>query len=112
MKAAVLYEPHTPLRVEEVDLDAPRAGEVRIKLAGGGVCHSDYHRIDGHTAIETLPFVMGHEGAGVVQEVGPEVAGLAAGDHVIFSLTPSAAAVATAWRGVPTSARGPRRPPA
>ena len=88
MKAAVLYEPHKPLRVEEVDLDEPGAGEVRVKMVGGGVCHSDYHRVDGHTAISTLPFVLGHEGSGIVQEVGPGVTGLAAGDPVIFSLTP------------------------
>ena len=88
MKAAVLYEPHTPLKVEEIDLDDPKEGEVRVKLVGGGVCHSDYHRVDGHTAIDTLPMVMGHEGAGIVQEVGAGVTILAPGDHVIFSLTP------------------------
>ena len=88
MKAAVLYEPHNPLSVEEVDLDGPKAGEVRVKMVGAGACHSDFHRVDGHTAIETLPFVMGHEGSGTVQEVGPGVTGLSAGDPVIFSLTP------------------------
>ena len=88
MKAAVLYEPHRPLTVEEIDLDDPKAGEVKIKLVGGGVCHSDYHRIDGHSTIDTLPFVMGHEGAGIVREVGPGVTSLSPGDHVVFSLTP------------------------
>ena len=51
MKAAIIHEPHTPLKIEEVDLDEPKAGEV---LVGGGVCHSDYHRIDGHSAISIL----------------------------------------------------------
>ena len=71
MKAAVIYEPHVPLKVEELDLDDPKQDEVRVKLAGGGVCHSDYHRMDGHSAIGNAPFVMGHEGAGIVQQVGP-----------------------------------------
>ena len=88
MKAAVLYEPHRPLEVEEIDLDGPRAGEVRVQMVGGGVCHSDYHRIDGHTAVGVSPFVMGHEGSGIVKEVGSGVTNLFPGDHVVFSLTP------------------------
>ena len=87
MKAAVLYEPHTPLRIEEMELDEPKDFEVRVRLVGGGVSHSDYHRIDGHSAADTLPFVMGHEGAGIVQQVGVGVAHVATGDHVVFSLT-------------------------
>ena len=54
MKAAIIHEPHTPLKIEDVDLDEPKAGEVRVRLVGGGVCHSDYHRIDGHSAISIL----------------------------------------------------------
>ncbi len=88
MKAAVLYGTHQPFKVEELDLDGPKAGEVKVKLVSGGVCHSDYHRIDGHLPIRTLPFVMGHEGAGIITEVGPGVTSLALGDHVVFSLTP------------------------
>ena len=88
MKAAVLYEPHRPLEVEEIDLDGPHAGEVRVRMVGGGVCHSDYHRIDGHTAVGVSPFVMGHEGSGIVKEVGSGVTNLSPGDHVVFSLTP------------------------
>ena len=87
MKAVVFYEPHRPLSVEELDLDGPRAGEARVKIAGAGVCHSDYHRVDGHSEVENTPFVMGHEGAGIVEEVGPGVTDVAPGDHVIFSLT-------------------------
>ena len=88
MRAAVLHEQHTPIRVEDLDLDGPGEGEVRVKVVGGGICHSDYHRVDGHTATDTFPLVMGHEGSGRVQEIGPGVADLAPGDHVIFSLTP------------------------
>ena len=86
MKAVVLYEQSTPLVVEEIDLEDPRAGEVRVKLAGAGVCHSDYHLMDGHMTVPRLPFVMGHEGAGTILNVGVGVTSLAPGDHVIFSL--------------------------
>ncbi len=89
MKAAVFYRAHEPIPVEDVDLDGPRKGEVRVKMAGAGACHSDYHSVSGHSGDggERDPFVMGHEGAGVVAEVGEGVEDLAAGDHVIFSLT-------------------------
>ncbi len=111
MKAAVLYKPHTPLKVEELDLDDPRAGEVRIKMVGGGVCHSDYHRIDGHSAIDTLPFVMGHEGAGIVTEVGPGVTQVAPGDHVIFSLMAPCGRCRNCTVGRPNLCEGyPRQP--
>ena len=86
MKAAVLYEQHAPLRVEDLDLEAPKAGEVRVKLKGAGVCHSDYHLMDGHRTKKEVPFVMGHEGAGIVEQVGSGVSSVALGDHVIFSL--------------------------
>ena len=62
VKAAVLYEPHRPLTVEQIDLDGPADGEIRVKLVGAGVCHSDYHRVDGHTVAPDVPYVMGHEG--------------------------------------------------
>ena len=87
MKAAVFYEAHQPIPVEEVDLDGPRRGEVRVKMAGAGACHSDYHAVTGHSVRDEVPFVMGHEGAGVIEEVGEGVEEFAQGDHVIFSLT-------------------------
>ena len=88
MKAAVFYEAHQPVPVENVDLDGPQKGEVRVKMAGAGACHSDYHAVTGHSVRDDgAPFVMGHEGAGVVEEVGDGVDDLALGDHVIFSLT-------------------------
>src|SRR5437870_429756 len=72
MRAAVLYELKTPLKVEDVDLDNPQGGEVRVKIAANGVCHSDYSVIHG-VLRWPLPVVIGHEGAGVVEEVGPGV---------------------------------------
>ncbi len=87
MKAAVLHKQHMPLLIEEIDISNPKPGEIRVKMVGGGVCHSDYHRIDGHSDIKTLPFVMGHEGSGIVTEIGEGVSALSPGDHVVFSLT-------------------------
>ena len=85
MKAAVLYECKTPLRVEDVDLDNPKAGEVRVRIVASGVCHSDYSVIHGVLGAK-LPAVLGHEGAGVVEEVGPGVTLVKSGDHVVLSV--------------------------
>lgn len=87
MKAAVLYELKTPLRVEDVDLDPPKAHEVRIKIVANGVCHSDWSVIHG-VLRAPLPVVPGHEGAGIVEEVGPEVTLVKPGDHVVLSFAP------------------------
>ena len=87
MKAAVLYEVDTPLKVEEVDLDNPKRGEVRVRIVANGVCHSDYSIIHG-VLRSPLPMVPGHEGAGIVEEVGPNVSLVKPGDHVVLSLAP------------------------
>ena len=87
MRAAVLYEFNAPLVVEELELDPPKAGEVLVRMAASGVCHSDLHVVQGiHPT--ALPAVLGHEGAGIVEAVGPEVADLAPGDHVMLSWLP------------------------
>src|ERR1700704_5629208 len=83
MKAAILYEPKQPLRVEEVELDGPGHGEVLVRVAAAGVCHSDYHFMNGDLPV-TLPCVLGHEGAGIVEEVGANVSAVAPGDHVVM----------------------------
>ncbi|MGH2673668.1 MAG: Zn-dependent alcohol dehydrogenase [Actinomycetota bacterium] len=87
MRAAVLFEFGTPLRIEELELDPPKAGEVRIRMAASGVCRSDWHTVRG-VHRHPLPVVLGHEGSAVVEEVGEGVAGLAEGDHVICSWLP------------------------
>jgi S-(hydroxymethyl)glutathione dehydrogenase/alcohol dehydrogenase len=74
--------------VENVTLDAPKAGELRIKMAATGVCHSDLSVINGTLPL-AKPMVLGHEGAGVVAEVGPGVTGFDVGDHVVLSFTPA-----------------------
>ncbi len=85
MKTAVLYEPRTPLIIEELELNQPDHGEVRVKLMASGVCHSDWHVIKGDWTHIPLPIILGHEGAGVVEEVGPNVGSLQVGDHVVLS---------------------------
>ncbi|HEY3811492.1 MAG TPA: NDMA-dependent alcohol dehydrogenase, partial [Acidimicrobiales bacterium] len=74
--------------VEEIDLDPPKKGEVLVRLVGSGLCHSDEHLLTGDLPFP-LPIIGGHEGAGVVEEIGPGVDWLAPGDHVIFGFIPS-----------------------
>jgi S-(hydroxymethyl)glutathione dehydrogenase/alcohol dehydrogenase len=83
MKAAVCYEIGKPLQVEEVTLDKPKNNEVLIKLVACGTCHSDLHFMKGDMPMPT-PVVVGHEGAGIVEKVGPGVTTLKRGDHVIL----------------------------
>ena len=87
-KAAVCYQPHAPLVVEELDIDAPKEGEVLVRVASAGVCHSDYHVMKGEWN-PPLPMVLGHEGAGVVEAVGPGVTMSKPGDHVILNFRPN-----------------------
>jgi len=83
MRASVLYEQGKPLGVEELELESPRAGEVLVRMVASGVCHSCLHAADGSWAGVPVPIVLGDEGAGVVEEVGPGVTTLKVGDHVI-----------------------------
>jgi len=87
-RAAVLYEVNTPFEVEIVDLEGPQTGEVLVKIAATGVCHSDWHLVTGDTQ-HPLPVVPGHEGAGVVEEVGEGVTGVKPGDHVALNWAPN-----------------------
>jgi S-(hydroxymethyl)glutathione dehydrogenase/alcohol dehydrogenase len=84
IRAAILYQPRTPLKIEEVDLEEPREGEVRVKIAAVGLCHTDLHAIQGDLPAP-MPVVLGHEGAGIVDEVGSGVTTLQPGDHVILA---------------------------
>ena len=88
MKAAVLYDYNTPLVIEELELDGPKRGEVLVRTGAAGICRSDYHFMKGE-AKTVLPTVMGHEGAGIVEEVGEGVTKLKPGDHVILSFVPN-----------------------
>ncbi|MEM3086369.1 MAG: Zn-dependent alcohol dehydrogenase [Halobacteria archaeon] len=86
-RAAVLLKPRQ-MAVEEVEIADPKAGEVRVKVAAVGVCATDLHRYAGESAAP-LPVVLGHEGAGVVESVGPGVAHVRPGDRVVLSVLPS-----------------------
>jgi S-(hydroxymethyl)glutathione dehydrogenase / alcohol dehydrogenase len=84
VRAAVLHAPRSPLAIETLELSDPGPGEVRVRYGASGVCHSDLHCIDGEWTVP-LPLVLGHEGAGTVEAVGPGVAGLAPGDTAVLS---------------------------
>jgi NDMA-dependent alcohol dehydrogenase len=87
MRAAVLHRENDVFRVEEVALEAPGPGEVRVRLHASGVCHRDWNTATG-VIPSPLPAVLGHEGAGVVEELGEGVTGLVEGDHVVLSWLP------------------------
>ncbi len=89
VRAAVLHEPSEALVVEEVELDPPKAHEVLVRVAAAGVCHSDLHLAEGALGDGRWPIVLGHEGAGVVEEVGEGVTHVVPGDRVGFSFVPS-----------------------
>ena len=86
MKAAVLYEVGKPLVVEDITIDKPRAKEVLIQTVAAGVCHSDLHFVEGLYPYR-LPVVLGHESAGIVEQVGMDVTYVKPGDHVITCLS-------------------------
>lgn len=88
-RTSVLRTAPGSFEVAEVDLEPPRAGEVLVRLAAAGLCHSDDHLQTADMTMRTMPVVGGHEGAGVVVDVGPEVHDLAEGDHIVFSFVPS-----------------------
>lgn len=89
MRAAIFREVGGPFTIEDVDLGEPEWGEVKVKLVGAGACHSDYHRVDGHSPLpkHMVPHILGHEGSGIVKEIGPGVSTVKPGDHVVMSLT-------------------------
>ncbi|MGR2928695.1 S-(hydroxymethyl)glutathione dehydrogenase/class III alcohol dehydrogenase [Acidithiobacillus ferriphilus] len=88
VRAAVAYGANQPLVVETVQLEGPRAGEVLVEIKATGVCHTDAYTLSGMDPEGLFPTVLGHEGAGVVVEVGPGVCSLKPGDHVIPLYTP------------------------
>ena len=87
--AAVLWGINEDWTIEEVELDGPKEGEVLISFEATGLCHSDHHVRTGDLAGAPLPMIGGHEGAGIVQEVGPGIRDLAVGDHVVTSFLPA-----------------------
>jgi len=88
MRAAVLESFGEPLVVQEVDLAPPKAGEVLVKVKACGVCHTDLYTASGSDPSGYTPCVLGHEGAGIVEEIGPGVSSLVVGDHVVTLFSP------------------------
>ena len=99
VKAAILYELGGRLEVEDIELADPKENEVLVKVSAAGVCHSDISVIDGVIPFP-LPAVLGHEGSGVVESVGPGVDHLQPGDHVIFSFIPACGECFYCMRGM------------
>ena len=107
-KAAVVYEVGKPIEIEELELDGPKDGEVLIRYTHAGLCHSDIHVSHGDLEAR-LPMVLGHEGAGVVEEVGPGVTRVKPGDRVVARSSRTAAPAATARPDASRSATGAPR---
>ncbi|UIJ46093.1 S-(hydroxymethyl)glutathione dehydrogenase/class III alcohol dehydrogenase [Sphingomonas cannabina] len=87
-RAAVAFEAKKPLEIVEVDLDGPKAGEVLVEIMATGICHTDAYTLDGFDSEGIFPSILGHEGAGIVREVGAGVTSVKPGDHVIPLYTP------------------------
>lgn len=101
MKAAVLYEANTPLKIEGFDLPETGSGQVLVKLVASGVCHSDWHVAKGDWPHIPIPTILGHEGAGIVEEVGANVRDIQKGDHVVLTWKLSCGVCEMCQRGFP-----------
>ncbi|ABG06060.1 Alcohol dehydrogenase, zinc-binding protein [Rubrobacter xylanophilus DSM 9941] len=88
-RAALLYGEGQEFRVEEIEVDDPKQNEVLVHLAATGLCHSDYHMVTGEYGPLHFPMIGGHEGAGVVEKVGPGVTRVSPGDHVLLTFIPA-----------------------
>ncbi len=108
-KAAVLYQPNTPMVVEELEIADPHEGEVLVRVSAAGVCHSDYHVIKGEWT-SPMPVVLGHEGAGIVEKVGAGVKHVKTGDHVILNFRPNCGWCSHCVRGQPVLCNGSETP--
>jgi len=101
MKAAVLYEPNKPLKIEDVEIDDPQANEILVKLETVGVCHTDFSFMKGEMPIP-VPVVMGHEGCGIVEKVGANVTSVQPGDKVVTMVSFSCGVCRYCAEGRPT----------
>jgi D-arabinose 1-dehydrogenase-like Zn-dependent alcohol dehydrogenase len=99
-RAAVAFKPKAPLEIVDIDIDKPRDDEVLVEIKATGVCHTDAYTLSGADPEGLFPAVLGHEGAGVVREVGTDVTTLKPGDHVMF---------VTAFQSMHRDSRDPRQ---
>ena len=88
VRAAVAHAPGKPLVIETVDLEGPKAGEVLVEIKATGICHTDAYTLSGADSEGLFPSILGHEGAGVVGQIGSGVTSVRPGDHVIPLYTP------------------------
>ena len=88
-KGALIWEFNQPWSIEEIEIGDPQKGEVKVQMEASGMCHSDHHLVTGGIPMLGFPVLGGHEGAGIVTEVGAGVEGVAPGDHVVMSFIPS-----------------------
>ena len=98
-RAAVAFEAKKPLEIVELDLEGPKQGEVLVEIMATGICHTDAYTLDGFDSEGIFPSILGHEGAGVVREVGPGVTSVKPGDHVIPLYTPECGKCKTCLSG-------------
>jgi S-(hydroxymethyl)mycothiol dehydrogenase len=108
-RGALLNAPGEPVAVEELSLDGPGPGEVQVRLSASGVCHTDLHVVETGGWGMPLPVLLGHEGAGVVEELGEGVEGLAPGDRVVLAWRAPCGRCAACLRGDPRRCRTPLR---
>jgi S-(hydroxymethyl)glutathione dehydrogenase / alcohol dehydrogenase len=94
-RAAIAWEPNKPLTIETIEIDGPKPGEVLVEVMATGVCHTDAYTLSGLDSEGKFPAILGHEGAGIVREVGTGVASVKVGDHVIPLYTPECRACKT-----------------
>src|ERR1700726_3951842 len=87
-RAAVAFQAKKPLEIVELELEGPKAGEVLVEIKATGICHTDAYTLDGFDSEGIFPSILGHEGAGIVREVGQGVSSVKPGDHVIPLYTP------------------------
>ena len=102
-RAAVAFEAKKPLEIVELDLEGPQAGEVLVEIMATGICHTDAYTLDGLDSEGKFPSVLGHEGAGIVREVGAGVTSVAPDDHVVPAYIPECRQCKSCFR------RWPRR---
>jgi S-(hydroxymethyl)glutathione dehydrogenase/alcohol dehydrogenase len=105
VEAPVLREIGVPMALEEITVLPPKEGEVLVRLVASGVCHSCLHRFDGSLRDTPMPVILGDEGAGIIEEIGPGTTALEPGDHVVLSWAPSCGACRECLRGRPARCR-------
>ena len=111
IRAAVAHKAGAPLTIETVSLDGPKAGEVLVEIKATGICHTDEFTRSGADPEGLFPAILGHEGAGIVVEVGPGVTSLRKGDHVVLVFVPSCGHCGPCAEGRPAAVEAQREFP-